>query len=46
MTTLVQTQAKALRNPPRSFTELLAGLAKTVPEFAASVAARTGVTLP
>lgn len=46
MTALVQTQAKALRNPPRSFAELLAGLAKTVPDFAASIAARIGVTLP
>lgn len=46
MTALVQTQAKALRNPPRSFKELLAGLAKTVPDFAASIAARIGVTLP
>jgi predicted nucleic acid-binding protein len=43
---LVREQARALRNPPRSFDELLAGLARTVPEFASSVAGHAGVVLP
>jgi len=34
---LVKEQAKALRNPPRSLEELLSGLAKMVPDFAAAV---------
>lgn len=46
MAELVREQAKALRNPPRAFGELLAGLAKTVPEFARSVADHVGVSLP
>ena len=35
---LVREQASALRKPPRSFDEVLRGLAKMVPEFAAGVA--------
>ncbi len=42
---LLRAQADALRNPPRSFDELLRGLAKMVPEFARSVAAHAGVHL-
>lgn len=38
MVDVVRKQAKALRNPPRSFDEVLAGLAKVVPEFASIVA--------
>jgi predicted nucleic acid-binding protein len=38
MIDLVGRQAAALRRPPRSFDELLRGLAKMVPNFAASVA--------
>ena len=34
---LLREQAAALRRPPRSFEELIAGLAKIVPDFAASV---------
>lgn len=37
MVELVRTQARALRNPPRSFEELVSGLAKLVPVFAATV---------
>ncbi len=36
---LLREQAAALRRPPRSFEELVAGLAKVVPDFAASVRA-------
>jgi hypothetical protein len=36
---LLREQAAALRRPPRSFEELLTGLAKVVPDFAASVLA-------
>lgn len=43
---LVRQQAKALRSPPRTFGELVAGLAKTVPDFARSVATHAGVDLP
>lgn len=42
---LVREQAKALRNPPRAFDELLRGLGKTVPDFASSVGAHAGVQL-
>lgn len=45
MVELVREQAKALRNPPRELGDLLRGLAKTVPEFATSVAGRAGITL-
>jgi predicted nucleic acid-binding protein len=38
MVALVREQARALQNPPRAFHELVAGLAKTVPEFARSIA--------
>ncbi len=37
MLDVVRQQAQALRNPPRSFDDVLAGLAKMVPEFAAMV---------
>jgi predicted nucleic acid-binding protein len=37
MVGLVESQAAALRNPPRSFEALLRGLAKMVPSFAKSV---------
>lgn len=37
LVTLVKAQAEALKNPPRSFEDLLRGLAKLVPEFAKSV---------
>jgi hypothetical protein len=33
MVALVREQAAALKRPPRSFAELLAGLAKLVPDF-------------
>jgi predicted nucleic acid-binding protein len=46
MVDLVREQAAALKNPPRSFGELLGGLAKTVPEFARGVAHHAGTTLP
>jgi predicted nucleic acid-binding protein len=36
---LLREQAAALRRPPRSFEELIAGLAKVVPDFVASVRA-------
>jgi len=36
---LLREQAAALRRPPRRFAELIAGLAKVVPEFVASVRA-------
>jgi predicted nucleic acid-binding protein len=36
---LLREQAAALRRPPRSFEELVTGLAKVVPDFAASVLA-------
>ena len=36
---LLREQAAALRRPPRSFEELVAGLAKVVPEFVAAVRA-------
>jgi hypothetical protein len=45
MVELVREQAKALRNPPRAFDELLRGLAKTVPEFAKCVADHAGIKL-
>jgi len=45
MVELVREQAKALRNPPREFDELLRGLAKTAPGFAKSVADHAGVQL-
>ena len=45
MVELVREQASALRNPPRELGELLRGLAKTVPEFAKSVADHAGVSL-
>ena len=35
MVELVEEQAAALKNPPRSFEQLLSGLAKLVPEFVA-----------
>jgi len=38
MVALVEAQAAALRNPPRSFDTLLRGLAKMVPDFARSIA--------
>jgi hypothetical protein len=34
---IVRAQAAALRKPPRSFDQLVAGLAKIVPEFARTV---------
>jgi len=37
---LVRQQAEALKNPPRSFEDMLRGLGKMVPEFARSVAER------
>jgi len=37
MVELLREQAAALKNPPRSFDELLAGLAKSVPGFVAMV---------
>jgi predicted nucleic acid-binding protein len=46
MVQLVREQARALRNPPREFRELVAGLAKTVPEFARSIAEHAGEALP
>lgn len=42
MVALVKSQAAALRNPPRSFDELLRGLAKMVPDFAKSLADHPG----
>lgn len=42
---LVREQAQALRNPPRTFDELLRGLAKSVPDFANSVAGDSGISL-
>jgi len=42
---LVCEQAKALRRPPRSVGELLAGLAKMTPEFAQGLAKFGGVSL-
>jgi predicted nucleic acid-binding protein len=41
---LLREQAAALRRPPRSFEELVAGLAKVVPDFAASVLAHSSGT--
>jgi predicted nucleic acid-binding protein len=46
MVSLLREQAKALRNPPRTLAELIAGLAKTVPDFAAEVAEYAGIVLP
>ena len=43
---LVRQQAEALRSPPRSIAELLAGLAPMVPDFARSVAYHIDVSLP
>jgi predicted nucleic acid-binding protein len=37
MVDLVRSQAAAMKKPPRSFEELVSGLAKLVPEFATSV---------
>jgi hypothetical protein len=45
MVSLLKEQAKALRNPPRTLAELIAGLAKTVPDFAAEVAGHAGIVL-
>lgn len=45
MVNLVREQAKALRNPPRAFEELLRGLAKSVPDFANSLAGHAGLSL-
>ena len=45
MIELVREQANALRNPPRAFDELLRGLAKTVPDFARSIANRANIKL-
>lgn len=45
MVELIREQAKALCNPPRAFDELLRGLAKSVPDFASSVADRAGLSL-
>ncbi|MCA9626421.1 MAG: PIN domain-containing protein [Myxococcales bacterium] len=42
---LVREQAQGLKRPPRSFEELLRGLAKSVPEFAASIARYADVEL-
>jgi predicted nucleic acid-binding protein len=41
---LLREQAAALRRPPRSFEELIAGLAKIVPDFAASVRAHVNAS--
>jgi predicted nucleic acid-binding protein len=41
MVEIVEEQAAALKNPPRSFEQLLAGLAKIVPEFVAMVREHT-----
>jgi predicted nucleic acid-binding protein len=46
MVSLIREQAKALPNPPRTLSELIAGLAKTVPDFAAEVAEYAGIVLP
>ncbi|MBZ0118339.1 MAG: PIN domain-containing protein [Sandaracinaceae bacterium] len=42
MVELVRAQAAALKKPPRSFEELLAGLAKIAPDFALAVRERAG----
>ncbi|MCB9585045.1 MAG: PIN domain-containing protein [Polyangiaceae bacterium] len=41
MVDLIREQAQALKNPPRSFEDLVRGLAKSVPEFADSIARHT-----
>lgn len=46
MVALVKNQAAALQNPPRSFDQLLRGLAKLVPDFARSLAGRAGELAP
>jgi predicted nucleic acid-binding protein len=46
MVNVVLEEAKALRRPPRSFDEVLAGLAKIVPEFAACIAGHARVPAP
>lgn len=45
MSALVRRAASALRNPPRTFEEMLRGLAKLVPDFARCVAEHAGVAL-
>ena len=42
MVEILREQAAALRQPPRSFEELLTGLAKLVPGFASAVRAYLG----
>jgi predicted nucleic acid-binding protein len=37
---VLRAQAAALRKPPRSFTEIVTGLSKTVPDFAQAVSTR------
>ncbi|WP_428262498.1 PIN domain-containing protein [Haliangium sp.] len=46
MVDLLRKQASALRNPPRRFEELLRGLGKSVPRFAADVADHVGLPWP
>lgn len=43
MVILVRSQAADLKNPPRSFADVLSVLAKVVPTFAQAVAARASV---
>ena len=40
---IIQRQAAALKHPPRSFSDLLRGLAKTVPKFANAIRIHTGL---
>jgi hypothetical protein len=39
MIELIKRQASALKNPPRSFAELIAGLSKMIPDFVESLVA-------
>jgi predicted nucleic acid-binding protein len=46
MVGVVREQANALRNPPRTFEEVLGGLARVVPDFARSVAKHSAIRAP
>jgi predicted nucleic acid-binding protein len=46
MVEVLREQAKALRSPPRSFDDVLRGLATTVPEFARCIAEQARVPAP